>query len=264
MRHALFLPPFGPLADPRAMIDVAVAAEALGWDGLFLWDHVLRPADEPQEIADVWVVLAAVAASTSTIRMGPMVTPIVRRRPHKLAREAVTVDHLSGGRLTVGLGLGVDTSGELSRFGEIVDERARGAVLDEGADLLVRMWSGEGVSHGGEFFVADGVRILPRPLQHPSIPLWLAARNRAVKPARRAARFDGIFPIEVDGDGLSRMLDVVAGERGGLAGFDVAVLALPGVDVQALAQRGATWAMWSFRPGDGPADVLAFLRSDPR
>lgn len=264
MRHALFLPPFGPLADPMAMIDVSAAAEALGWDGLFLWDHVLRPADEPQEIADVWVMLAAVAASTTSIRLGPMVTPIVRRRPHKLAREAVTLDHLSAGRLTVGLGLGVDTSGELSRFGEVVDERARGAVLDEGADLLVRMWSGEEVRHRGEFFVAEGVRMLPRPLQQPRIPLWLAARNGAVKPARRAARFDGIFPIEVDAEGLSRTLDVVAGVRGGLVGFDVAVLALPGIDVGALEQRGATWAMWSFRPGDGPADVLAFLRSDPR
>ena len=263
LRHALYLPPFEELADPLVMIDLAVAAEETGWDGLFLWDHVLRPPEEATRIADVWVQLAGVAARTSRIRIGPMVTPVVRRRPQKLAREAVTLDHLSGGRLTLGLGLGVDHSGELSRFGELVDEKQRGAVLDEGADLLVRLWSGEEVVHRGDAFRADGVTFLPRPLQSPRIPVWLAARGAALKPVRRAARFDGLFPIEVDADGLARMLEVVAAERGSLDGFDVAVLAHPGVDLPALEARGATWAMWSFLPGEPAAEVLEFIQAGP-
>lgn len=264
MRHALFLPPFGPLADPRVLMEVAQAAEALGWDGLFVWDHVLRPAGEPQEIADPWVALAAVAAVTTTLRLGPMVTPLVRRRPQKLAREATTLDHLSRGRLTLGLGLGVDTSGELSKFGEVLDPRARGDLLDEGIDLLLRFWSGEDVDHQGAHYTARDVRLLPRPVQRPRIPLWVAARGDARRPVRRAARCDGLFPIEVDHDGLARMLDVVRAARGSLDGFDVAVLAHRGVDLDALQRRGATWAMWSFLPGEDAETILRFLEEDRR
>ena len=264
LRHALYLPPFEELADPHVMIDLARAAEDHGWDGLFLWDHVLRPPDESSAIADVWVQLAAVAAVTTTIRLGPMVTPIVRRRPQKLVREAVTLDHLSRGRLTLGLGLGVDTSGELSRFGEVVDPRRRGDILDEGADLLVRLWSGEAVTHRGDAFLADGVTFLPRPVQSPSIPIWMAARGDAVRPVRRAARYDGLFPIEVDADGLARMVEVVVAERGSLDGFDIAVLAHPGVDLPAMEARGATWAMWSFLPGEPAAEVARFIAAGPR
>ena len=108
MKHALFLPPFGALADPGRLVQHAVAAEGAGWDAIFLWDHVLRRPEEPQEIADPWVAMAAIAAATTRIRIGPMVTPITRRRPIKLARETTTLDHLSSGRLTLGLGLGVD------------------------------------------------------------------------------------------------------------------------------------------------------------
>ena len=263
MHHALFIPPFGELADPAALVDIAVAAEEAGWDGLFLWDPVLRPASEPWAIADPWVALAAVAAATRRIRIGPMVTPLVRRRPQKLARETVTLDLLSGGRLTLGLGLGVDTGRELSAFGEVVDARARGDLLDEGIDLLVRLWSGEEVHHSGTHFTADGVRFLPTPVQQPRIPIWCAARGDARRPVRRAARYDGLFPIEVDLDGFRRMLDVVAAERGDLDGFEVSVLAHPGVDVPAFAAAGATWAMWSFLPGEPAVDVMADAVAGP-
>ncbi|MDQ3107600.1 MAG: LLM class flavin-dependent oxidoreductase [Actinomycetota bacterium] len=263
MRHALYLPPFGELADPRAMVDLAVAADGTGWDGLFLWDHLLRPPDEPSEIADVWVLLSAIALSTNRLRLGPMVTPITRRRPQKLARESVTLDHLSAGRLTLGLGLGVDHGGELSRFAEVTDARARGDRLDEGADLLGRLWSGDLVEHRGPAFIADGVRFLPRPMQLPSIPIWMAARGDATRPVRRAARFDGLFPIEVDADGLARMVDVIVAERGSIDDFDIAVLAHPGVDLPAMAERGATWAMWSFLPGESVAEILPFIEAGP-
>ena len=126
MRHAIFSPPSGDMADPRLQAEVAAEAEANGWDGFFIWDHVLRKPEEPQEIADPWICLAVVAAATERLRIGTMITPITRRRPIKLARETMSLDHLSDGRFILGLGLGVDHSGELSKFDEVVDPVARG------------------------------------------------------------------------------------------------------------------------------------------
>ena len=250
MKHALFLPPFGPLADPGLLVQHAVAAEVAGWDAIFLWDHVLRRPEEPQEIADPWVAMAAIATATTRIRIGPMVTPITRRRPIKLAREATTLDHLSSGRLTLGLGLGVDTSRELTGFGEIVDPLIRGQRLDEGAALLCALWTGEEVNFHGEHFTADSIVALPRPVQQPRIPLWFAARGGARKPAARAAKFDGLFPIEVDAIQLSEMLDVVRAVRGSLDGFDVIVNPSEKIPYATLADRGATWAITGPAPGD--------------
>lgn len=266
MRHALTIPPYGSLADPAALVDIAVAAEGSGWDAVFLWDHVLRRPEDPQEAADPWIAMAAVAVATERIRIGPMVTPITRRRPIKLARECTTLDHLSGGRLTLGLGLGVDTTRELSAFGEIVDARVRGERLDEGAELLCALWSGEEVDFHGEHFVADHVVVLPRPVQQPRIPMWFAARGGASKPVRRAARYDGLFPIEVDEAQLAAMLDVVRTERGSLDGFDVMVRPTDDLRYARLAALGATWAITGPSPGDpgvlelaatSPADMFA-------
>lgn len=265
MRHALTIPPYGDLADPAALVEVAVAAEAAGWHAVFLWDHVLRRPGDPQETADPWVAMAAMAVATERVRLGPMVTPITRRRPIKLARECTTLDHLSGGRLTLGLGLGVDTTRELSAFGEVVDARQRGARLDEGAELLCCMWSGDEVDFHGEHFVAERVTVLPRPVQRPRIPLWFAARGSARKPVRRAARYDGLYPIEVTESDLRSMLDIVIAERGSLDGFDVMVRPTDDLPGNLLAELGVTWTITGPAPGDPgvlelastpPADVF--------
>ena len=262
MRHALYLPPFGELADPATLITIAEDAEAAGWDGIFLWDHILRSDAAQPDIADVWVALAAMATRTERITLGPMVTPPVRRRPQVLARQAVTLDHLSHGRLVLGLGLGVDSSRELSAFGEVTDARTRGEILDEAAELLCHLWSGETVHHRGAHFTADGVAYQPRPYERPRVPLWFAARGDARRPVRRAARYDGLFPIEVDEHGLRSMLDVVRAERGSLDGFDVAVRhgELPPA---LLEELGVTWSMSSFYPDVPLADVLAATRAGP-
>ena len=141
VRRGLSLPIFDELADPATLAALAVRAEQRGWDGVFLWDHVIYRA--PVTAAtDPWIALAAIAAATERIELGPMVTPLARRRPWIVARQAVALDQLSGGRFVLGVGLGLDSSGgELSRFGEQTDDRARAAMLDEGLDVLTGLLS---------------------------------------------------------------------------------------------------------------------------
>ena len=262
VKHALSIPPFGQLADPAALVELAQAAEEADLDGFFLWDHVHRPPTDPPEILDPWVVMGALAQATERVRLGPMVTPLTRRRPIKLAREVVTLDRLSGGRVVLGLGLGVDSGGELTRFGEVADPGERGDRLDEGVGLLTRLWSGELVEHDGPAYRADGVTLAPRPVQLPHPPLWFAARGGSgPRPVRRAAHFQGMVPIEVDGDGLSRMLDAVFELRGSLDGFDTMVSAT--VVPDEAERRGATWSFRSVPTHATPSDVLELIASDP-
>jgi alkanesulfonate monooxygenase SsuD/methylene tetrahydromethanopterin reductase-like flavin-dependent oxidoreductase (luciferase family) len=250
-RTALFLPIFGELSDPGLVATLAVEAEAAGWDGLFVWDHMLyRPP--VTDIADPWVTLAAVASATERLRIGPMVTPVARRRPQKLARETVSVDRLSGGRLIFGAGLGGDPGRELSALGEETDAVARRDLMEEGLDLLVRMWSGEPVEHAGPAFTAEGVTFGPPPVQRPRIPVWLAARYPHRAPVRRAARYDGLFPIGLTSpDDLRAMLAVAAAHRPDDAvgaPFDVAVQGRVGADPGPWIEAGATWWLILFDP----------------
>jgi alkanesulfonate monooxygenase SsuD/methylene tetrahydromethanopterin reductase-like flavin-dependent oxidoreductase (luciferase family) len=249
VRHALFVPLFGELSDPIAVADLAARAEAKGWDGFFVWDHLLYR--EPVElIADPWVALAAVACATERLVLGPMVTPLARRRPQKLARETVTLDHLSRGRLVLGVGLGGDAGGELRAFGEELDASARARMLDEGLELLARMWSGDRVEHTGPRFRADGVVMRPPAVQRPRIPVWVASVWPHRKPLRRVARWDGWFPINLDApEQLAEAAAEVASIRDGSAlPLDVAVQGLPGVDPWPWQQAGATWWLVRFEP----------------
>ena len=269
MRHALSVAPFAELADPQAMIEVARAADAAGWDALYLWDHVHRDPAEVTELADVWTILAAVATTTERIRLGPMVTPLSRRRLSVLIRQTVTLDHLSGGRLTMGIGLGVDRAGELTRFGEVVDARTRADILDESVDLLIEAWAGETVTHRGEHRLIDGIAFRPRPIQRPGIPIWCAARGSALRPVRRAARFQGLFLIEADAEQLGRAIEEVASARGSLDGFDVAVVApAPGDphshDTGLLDVPGVTWAVHMYPPDVTFDRALAAAKAGPR
>ncbi|WP_081830337.1 LLM class flavin-dependent oxidoreductase [Rhodococcus sp. UNC363MFTsu5.1] len=258
MRHAIYVPLFGALADPHAITDIAQAAENSGWDGLFVWDHVLSPIPGEWEIADPWVVLAAAAAVTNRIKLGPMVTPLPRRRVIKLARETVTLDHLSRGRLIVGLGAGSDAGREYSAFGDVADPRQRGRALDEGAEVLAALWAGETVTHRG-LLVAEEVHIRPRPVQQPRIPLWFGTERTVGPPIERAGRYDGIFPLETDAAGVARIVERVETVRGSSGTFDIAVVARPGVDLEALSIAGATWAMHAFWPGHTPEQVLRVI-----
>src|SRR3954468_10492173 len=209
-RRAIFVAPFDELADPRLLARLAAGAEAAGWDGFFLWDHIVYSAPT-SAVLDPWIVMAAIAMTTERLITGPLVTPLSRRRPHKLARECVTLDLLSRGRLVLGVGLGSDRHGELAPFGEVVDAKQRATLLDDALDALDGYWGG---------------RFEPRPVQQPRIPIWAGARWPHRRPVRRAAeRMDGLFPVEVPSpDALAELRDEIAEQRGADAPpFDLVV-----------------------------------------
>ena len=248
-KRGLFVAPFDELVDPHLLAELARAAEARGWDGLFLWDHVAyRPP--VRAVADPWVALAAIASTTERLRIGPLVTPLSRRRVQKLARETVTLDHLSRGRLTLGVGLGSDRNGELEPFGEVVDARERARLLDDGLARLDAFW-------GGEFE--------PPPVQRPRIPVWVAARWPNRRPLRRAARWDGLFPIDLSGpDALAELADEVGALRdAGGDGFDLVVETPPGADIDPGHAAGATWVLTAFGRQPREAEVREAIDAGP-
>lgn len=246
LRAGLYVPPFDELADPLAVARLAAEAEERGWHGVFLWDHV-RWNPPVRQVADPWITLAAVATVTERVRIGPLVTPLARRRPVKVARETATLDRLSGGRLILGVGLGSDRFGEeYSRTGEQLDDRVRGQMLDESLAVLRAAWTGEPVHHHGEHYTVDGIRFLPRPVQDPGVPVWVAGYPGKRKPLRRAARHDGYFPVDVaHPDQLAELVGALGTVP---PGYDVAVALPPGTDPAPYGEAGATWWLTDFDP----------------
>ncbi|WP_344025888.1 LLM class flavin-dependent oxidoreductase [Streptomyces luteireticuli] len=193
MRFSVNIPNFGDFADARTVASLARTAEEAGWDGLFVWDHVVHDK-RPRPFGDPWILLAAAALATSRIRLGALVTPVPRRRPEQLARQVATLDRLSGGRVVFGAGLGAPDE-EYESFGEPVDPVLLAERLDEGLALIDRYWSGEAVVHTGPHYRADDVALLPTPVQRPRPPVWIAGYWPNRRPMRRAARWDGAVPL---------------------------------------------------------------------
>jgi alkanesulfonate monooxygenase SsuD/methylene tetrahydromethanopterin reductase-like flavin-dependent oxidoreductase (luciferase family) len=247
VKRGLYLAPFDELADPGLLADLARRAESRGWEGLFLWDRVVYPP-ESRPVADPWVALSAIACATETIRLGPMVTPLSRRRVQKVARETVSLDLLSRGRLTLGVGLG--NVQDLEPFGEAVDPRERARVLDEGLSRLNELWCG-------------GFR--PLPVQRPRIPVWVAANWPHRRPVERASRWDGLFPIELPGpEALSQLEERIRQARAGSEDpFDLVVEVPPGADVGAWAAAGATWVLTSIEPQPDEVDIREVIEAGP-
>ncbi len=200
IRFGLGVPNGADFADPGRLAALATAAEASGWDGFFLWDHVIRRRPW-QPMVDPWVTLAAVAVATERIVLGPMVTPLARRRVSVVARQSVTLDRLAGGRLRLGVGLGAPDD-EFTRFGEDADPKRRALVLDESLEALELLWSGEPVSYQGRSVLLDDVEFRPTPV-HGRIPIWVAGGWPGGAPFRRAARFDGVWPVAKAGGYLT-------------------------------------------------------------
>jgi alkanesulfonate monooxygenase SsuD/methylene tetrahydromethanopterin reductase-like flavin-dependent oxidoreductase (luciferase family) len=275
VRYGVSLPAAG-VCDARTLGDLAALAEASGWDGVVLEDYLVYQARQELGTYDPWVALAAMALRTERIMLGLEVVALTRRRPWKVAREAATLDHLSNGRLILGVGAGDASGPDFAAFGEETDARTRAAMLDEALDVLVGLWSGEPFAHAGEHYTVREVTFLPRPVQRPRIPIWVGGEYPLPGPTRRAARWDGSClykqragpwtPADV------RALRALVERARPGAPFDVVLGGDPRPDdwaahrrrVAALAEAGATWWMEYVEPADLPTMRAAVARGPLR
>ncbi len=261
MRFAVNSPPF---ADPRALVDLGVAAERAGWDAFFLWDHMVVNRFGV-EIVDPWVTLGAIAVGTDRIRLGTCITPLARWRPQKVARETATLDRLSGGRLVLGAGMGVPAD-DFTTFGESAEPRRVAARLDEALSVVAGLWSGEPFEHAGPEFPVGRVRFLPTPVQQPRPPIWIACVLPARRALVRAARWDGVVPMKdgaggigfVNPDDVASIVAEIASRRESMMGFDVVVNAGPPpyASIADFEAAGTTWWMVSMGEFPGWLDEL--------
>jgi len=258
VRYSVNIPNFGDFADPRTVARVAAAAEATGWDALFVWDHVVHDKKRRacQPCGDPWMLLTAAALATARLRLGTLVTPVARRRPEQLARQVATLDALSGGRVIVGAGLGGPIEDEFASFGDTTDPVVLAERLDEGLDLLTRYWSGETVDHDGAHYRVRATALLPATVQQPRPPVWIAGYWPKRRPMRRAAQWDGAVPLFESArhgqapspDEVREVAAYLAEQRGDRAGepFDLVVggasdPATARKLVEPLRDAGATW-----------------------
>lgn len=274
-RYAIDIAPLGALADPRAIVRLAQAAEAAGWDGLSIWDSL--GLSTGGGAADPFVTLGAVGAVTERLRLITSVIAVARRRPQLVVQAATSLDLASDGRLTLGLGAGEDVP-DFEAFGESHERTARIARMDEGLAVIDAALRGELLAHEGDFLTATGVTIGPRPLQRPRPPIWFGA----LRPAglRRAARWDGWIAVALGEDGASIDLTpddmagriaIIAQERRGAGRvaepYDIAVLGSSAVDGPSAGDyiaAGATWWLESLSPMRGSVDELeAVVRAGP-
>jgi hypothetical protein len=262
MQYGITLLTTGTGSDPRLLAELAQEAEQSGWDGVFLWDCIdvektLGPSG--REVCDPWIALAAIAMRTRRIRLGPMVTPLSRRRPWKVARETVTLDHLSGGRLILAVGLGFIDDGGYAKVGEELESKVRAQLLDEGLAILDGLWSGQPFSFQGEHYHVEEMTYLPTPVQQPRIPVWVVGVWPRMKSMRRVLAWDGVIPARQGEDGsffakmtpadLQAMRTFLAERRTRTTPFDIVVEGeTSGSDleqarsiVRPLAESGVTW-----------------------
>jgi alkanesulfonate monooxygenase SsuD/methylene tetrahydromethanopterin reductase-like flavin-dependent oxidoreductase (luciferase family) len=259
--------------DPRTVAELAREVEEAGWDGAFYWDGIY--VGEGWEIYDPWVVMAAMSMRTERVRIGAMLTPPARRRPCQLARETMTLDHLSGGRLVLPVGLGALDDGGFSKVGEPTDRKVRAQLLDKSLKILTGLWSGEPFSYEGEHYRFEEMTFIPPPVQSPRIPIWVVGAWPSKKSMNRALRYDGMLAYttrgEVTPDDIRAIKAHVEANRPEAA-FDIVWEGeTPGDDpdraaqvVRPFAEAGITWwieSMWS--PPNEPDDLRARIRQGP-
>jgi alkanesulfonate monooxygenase SsuD/methylene tetrahydromethanopterin reductase-like flavin-dependent oxidoreductase (luciferase family) len=262
MKFAINVPNFHDFGDGARLSQLACEAEAAGWDGFFIWDHMARPFRT--EVVDPWIALACIAMKTSRIRIGTMVTPLPRRRPWKVARETVSIDRLSKGRFILGAGIGSKGGSQVewAGFGEEMNLATRGEMLDEALEVISGLWSGKNYSFNGQHYRVQDAQFLPTPVQVPRIPVWIGGYWPNKAPFRRAAKWDGVFPL-FRGDAESHLpqlkeaIQYVQDLRQDSGPFDVAYLGSPtpgddmklaGEIVGPYAEVGVTWWMEPLNP----------------
>jgi alkanesulfonate monooxygenase SsuD/methylene tetrahydromethanopterin reductase-like flavin-dependent oxidoreductase (luciferase family) len=268
MRYAIDVAPLGELADPRAIVGLAVAAEAAGWDGLSTWD--VLGVTMAVEAADPFVVLAAVAEATDQLRLITSVIVLPRRRPQLVAQAAATLDRLSAGRLVLGIGAGADP-GDFVAFGEPFEAPQRIRRMDEAAVMVDALLRGRRLATTADGDVVKDVAVGLRPVQRPRPPIWLGGMRPGA--IRRAARWDGWIAIAVSEDGsrmelqpdsFGEMVQRLHGERAVLGRADERLeVALLGISEPAEAELvatyedvGATWWLESLSPLRGSFEQL--------
>ena len=266
---------FGVTCMGLEAVELAGEADAAGWDGIFLWDGIWG--------TDPWVVLAAVAARTERLMLGPMLTPVSRRRPWKVASEAVTLDHVSGGRCVLPVGLGAPETG-FDKVGEQTDRKVRAQMLDEGLDIITGLWSGQPFSYSGQHYHVDDVTFGPTPVQSPRIPIWVVGAWPRQPSMRRVARYDGWLTGKMSPEGFSGVVSAdeiraakafIDEHRSATTPFDIIMEGeTPGEDpgqvaaiLQPLAAAGVTWWLeniWDtpFKTG-GVEGMRARIRQGP-
>jgi alkanesulfonate monooxygenase SsuD/methylene tetrahydromethanopterin reductase-like flavin-dependent oxidoreductase (luciferase family) len=248
----------GELSDPGLLADVAVAAEDAGWHGVFVWDHLWNRTLAP--FADPFVTLAAIAVATERVLIGTMVAALPRRRPQLVAQASTSLDRLSDGRMVLGLGLGVESYEEYSAFSEPAkDDRARGAALDAGIELLVPMLAGAPVPGAGDRVTTEGG------VQQPRVPIWIAGRAGFRAGPQRVGRhgLDGLALVGVDTWAPGDV--TVALEAGALTAgtLEMALVGGSHPDPEVLAAAGATWCIPEALPGATAADALTAAATSP-
>ena len=259
MKFSVTVGAVGAGRDPRGLADLARAVEAAGWDGMFLEDYLVYQGDASEPTYDPWICLAAMATATSRITIGTTVTPLPRRRPWKVAAEAVALDHLSNGRFVLGVGIGDPGDPFLPGL----TPKVLAEMLDESLTVIDRLWTGRPVSFAGEHYQLDGAQLTARPVQEPRIPIWVGGDLLVPAVRRRILRWDGSCaykgrtdaPQQLMPDDVRRLL----AERGASDRFDVKV---SGGDPAAFAAAGATW--WGrWIPPAGVEDTFAVVRPGP-
>ena len=282
MRYAVTIASAGNSGDARSVSELAHIAEESGWDDLFLEDYIMHWGNEFKiPTYDPWIALAASAMTTKRLRLGVTVTPLVRRRPWKVARESVTLDHLSNGRFVLGVGLANATDPDIMRLGEITDNRRRARCLDEALDVIAGLWSGETFSYHGEHFQVDNVIFLPRPVQTPRIPIWVGGGWPRKGSSERMARWDGSCMYKQPTQGkwedmmpedIREIKAFVASCRTASTPFDIVVggrqrradWALERAHIRSVADAGATWWVEHIEPADFDAMRAAIERGPLR
>jgi alkanesulfonate monooxygenase SsuD/methylene tetrahydromethanopterin reductase-like flavin-dependent oxidoreductase (luciferase family) len=271
MHYGLTLPLSGIDGDVGRLIEFAHIAEEEGWEGVFLEDYIVYWGSRNSPTYDPWLTLAAIALRTQQVRIGITVTPLSRRRSWKLARESITLDHLSHGRLILGFGLGDEQDSSFTCFGEVTDVHRRAELLDEGLEILAGLMSGQPFHYQGKHSHVNEITFAPRPIQTPRIPIWIGGFWPRKAPARRAARWDGFCPARLPdehGSGDIKPSDIrdikayIARYRSSSAPFDLVVGGhTPGDDpakarahVEQFIEAGATWWSEFVLPGPGEAD----------
>lgn len=278
--YGLYVPNIGESSYASTLAELARDAEEAGWDGFFLFDTIMFKKTLQAPIVDAFIALAAIATSTRRIRIGTMVTPLARRRPWKVARETVSIDHLSNGRLILGVGLGDPPDAEFETFGEDSNSRVRAEKLDEGLDILIGLWRGEEFSYQGKHYRIDKALFLPPPKQSPRIPIWVGGFWPHKPPFRRAARWDGVIPLKEgstsrgwrpEPEDLPPILTFIKDQRTTPAHFDVAIIGFGELDRQtkvrkiaSYAEEGVTWWLENLSTyRDSPTEMRAQIRQGP-